>query len=203
MRALPLSARLYVGATIALGATLVVWLGPRSNFDNIPLFIVLLLTSAHHLRLQGQPAAREERLDDVGVLRGGLRVAAAARPERNHARRRDERVEPVHVPDEDQEPGLPDAVQHGVPRHHRPGLGLRLRIARRRARHARARRVRPRQAAGRRGDDVFHFQHLPDRHRGVARHQAVVHLGVEPELPVERAELFRRRRRGGHRHPGR
>src|SRR5918993_2770133 len=46
MRALPLPARLYVGATIVLGATLVVWLGPRSNFDNIPLFIVLLLASA-------------------------------------------------------------------------------------------------------------------------------------------------------------
>jgi diguanylate cyclase (GGDEF)-like protein/putative nucleotidyltransferase with HDIG domain len=46
MRALPLPARLYVGATIALGATLVVWLGPRSNFENIPLFIVLLLASA-------------------------------------------------------------------------------------------------------------------------------------------------------------
>ena len=28
-------------------------------------------------------------------------------------------------------------------------------------------------------------------------------VGVEPELPVERAELLRRRRRGGHRHPGR
>ena len=46
MRALPLSARLYVGATIAVGATLVVLLGPRSEFSNIPLFIVLLLTSA-------------------------------------------------------------------------------------------------------------------------------------------------------------
>ena len=46
MRALPLLARLYVGATIALGTILVVWLGPRSEFANIPLFIVLLLTSA-------------------------------------------------------------------------------------------------------------------------------------------------------------
>jgi hypothetical protein len=46
MRALPLAARLYVGATIAIGATLVVLLGPRSDFNNIPLFIVLLLTSA-------------------------------------------------------------------------------------------------------------------------------------------------------------
>ena len=46
MRALPLLARLYVGATIAVGTILVVWLGPRSEFANIPLFIVLLLTSA-------------------------------------------------------------------------------------------------------------------------------------------------------------
>src|ERR671918_745131 len=46
MSALPLSARLYVGATIAIGATLVVVLGPRSDFSNVPLFIVLLLTSA-------------------------------------------------------------------------------------------------------------------------------------------------------------
>src|SRR5688572_31102301 len=46
MRALPLAARLYVGATIAVVATLVVWLGPRSDFSNVTLFIVLLLTSA-------------------------------------------------------------------------------------------------------------------------------------------------------------
>src|SRR5688500_10796747 len=46
MRALPLSARLYVGATIAVGTVLVVWLGPRSDFSNIPLFVALLLTSA-------------------------------------------------------------------------------------------------------------------------------------------------------------
>jgi diguanylate cyclase (GGDEF)-like protein/putative nucleotidyltransferase with HDIG domain len=46
MSALPLAARLYVAATIAVGATLVVLLGPRSDFNNIPLFVVLLLTSA-------------------------------------------------------------------------------------------------------------------------------------------------------------
>ena len=46
MSALPLSARLYVGATIAIGATLVVMLGPRSDFSNLPLFIALLATSA-------------------------------------------------------------------------------------------------------------------------------------------------------------
>jgi diguanylate cyclase (GGDEF)-like protein/putative nucleotidyltransferase with HDIG domain len=46
MRSLPLSARLYIGVTIALGAALVVALGPRSTFSNPALFIVLLLTSA-------------------------------------------------------------------------------------------------------------------------------------------------------------
>jgi diguanylate cyclase (GGDEF)-like protein/putative nucleotidyltransferase with HDIG domain len=46
MRALPLPARLYVGASIALGAVLLVSLGPRSTFDSPLLFAVLLLTSA-------------------------------------------------------------------------------------------------------------------------------------------------------------
>src|SRR5690349_22586089 len=46
MRSLPLPARLYVGATIAIGALLVVWLGPHSEFKDLPLFALLLLTSA-------------------------------------------------------------------------------------------------------------------------------------------------------------
>ena len=46
MRSLPLPARLYVGATIVIGALLVVWLGPRSTFSNLPLFAFLLLMSA-------------------------------------------------------------------------------------------------------------------------------------------------------------
>jgi len=46
MRSLPLPARLYVGATIALGALLVVLLGPRSTFGNPALFALLLITSA-------------------------------------------------------------------------------------------------------------------------------------------------------------
>jgi diguanylate cyclase (GGDEF)-like protein/putative nucleotidyltransferase with HDIG domain len=46
MRSLPLPARLYVGATIALGALLVVSLGPRSQFHSPVLFAVLLATSA-------------------------------------------------------------------------------------------------------------------------------------------------------------
>src|SRR6187397_1801440 len=46
MRSLPLPARLYVGATIAIGAVLVVSLGPRSTFSNPLLFVLLLVTSA-------------------------------------------------------------------------------------------------------------------------------------------------------------
>ena len=45
MRALPISARLYIGATVALGVFLVVSLGPRSSFDRPWLFLILLLTS--------------------------------------------------------------------------------------------------------------------------------------------------------------
>ncbi|HYE85910.1 MAG TPA: HD domain-containing phosphohydrolase [Vicinamibacterales bacterium] len=46
MRALPLPARLFVGATIALGALLVVWLGPRATFSQPVLFGILVLASA-------------------------------------------------------------------------------------------------------------------------------------------------------------
>ena len=46
MRSLPLPARLYVGATIALGAFLVVSLGPRLDFQSPIVFSVLLLMSA-------------------------------------------------------------------------------------------------------------------------------------------------------------
>src|SRR5918993_900313 len=46
MRSLPLPARLYVGAIIAIGALLVLALGPRSTFSNFPLFAFLLTMSA-------------------------------------------------------------------------------------------------------------------------------------------------------------
>src|SRR3990170_8193969 len=46
MRALPLPARLYIGASIAIGALLVVSLGPRSEFNQPLLFVVLLAISA-------------------------------------------------------------------------------------------------------------------------------------------------------------
>ncbi len=46
MRSLPLPARVYVGATIVIGALLVVSLGPRSTFADPTLFAVLLAISA-------------------------------------------------------------------------------------------------------------------------------------------------------------
>ena len=46
MRSVPLPARLYIGATIAVGAFLVLWLGPRSTFSNPDLFAALLVLSA-------------------------------------------------------------------------------------------------------------------------------------------------------------
>src|SRR5665811_1459637 len=46
MRALPVPARLYIGAIIALGASLCVWLGPDATFERPILFGILLVTSA-------------------------------------------------------------------------------------------------------------------------------------------------------------
>ena len=55
MRALPLAARVYVGISIALGAALLVALGPRATFQDPLLFFVLLglsvLTSAFKVSL--------------------------------------------------------------------------------------------------------------------------------------------------------
>ncbi len=46
MRSLPLPARIYIGATVAIGALLVVLLGPNATFASPFLFAVLLLASA-------------------------------------------------------------------------------------------------------------------------------------------------------------
>ena len=83
-----------------------------------------------------------------------------ARPARDDARRGRQRVEPVHVPDEDAEPAVPHALQHGVPGDH--GAGGRLRVSRAR-RHARARSARRRSDIARplfgAATDVFRLQH--------------------------------------------
>ena len=78
MKDLPLAARLYVGAVLAAGAIGRRVFAPHA-IANLPLFAALLLRVVARVRVQGQPAAGEERLDDVGVVRGRLRGAAAAR----------------------------------------------------------------------------------------------------------------------------
>ncbi len=46
MRSLPWPARVYVGAVMAIGAALLVWLVPRADFDDPVLFAILLLASS-------------------------------------------------------------------------------------------------------------------------------------------------------------
>src|SRR5215216_4363414 len=121
MRSLPLPARLYVGATIAVGALLVVSLGPRSTFSNLPLFALLLIlsavTSAFKVSLplakSGSTMSVSYAVDFASLL--------------------------LLVPHEDQESDLPDLVQHGVPRDHGAGIWLCVRVARRRPWYAGAR----------------------------------------------------------------
>jgi hypothetical protein len=50
MRDLPLSARIYVSAVMAVGAGLLVWLGPRATFHDPVLFAVLLVDYFLHRR---------------------------------------------------------------------------------------------------------------------------------------------------------
>ena len=149
-----------------------------------------------HLGLQGQPAARAQRLDDVGLVRGGLRVAAAARPERDDDRGGGERLQPVHVPHQ-------GAQSHVIARS--SAWRAWSSPCRRPARSTQLLGGVPgmfdwshdRAAAGRRRDDLLRHQHAGDRHRDRAVDAAVDPQDLERELPVERAELLRRRRRRG------
>ena len=163
MNSLPLAARLYVGGMIALGAALLVVCFPVETLRTAVAVPAAPDAVVDHLGLQGQPAARAQRLDDVGVVRGRLRVAAAARPERDDARRGGQRVEPVHVPDaRSANPlyrtlfSMACLVDHGA------GGGLRLQCARRRAR-AVFDWLAIAEAAGRRGDDLLRLQHAGHR----------------------------------------
>ena len=146
-----------------------------------------------HLRVQGQSAPGEERIDDVGLVRRGLPGPAAARPQPDDARGSRQRVEPVHVPDEGAQPALPDAVQHGVPGHHGAGGRRGVLLAGRNTGAGPDEPDGDGQAAGRRGVRLLRVQHGAggDRHRVVDR--TAGRRRVERELPLERAELLRRR----------
>ncbi len=95
------------------------------------LFLALLVLLVGDGGAQGAASAHDERLDDVGLVRGGLRVAAAARSARDDARRGGQRVQPVPSEQQGAQPALSHAVQHGVARHHRAGRRPRVPSARR------------------------------------------------------------------------
>ena len=83
MRALPPAARLYVGSVIAIGAALVVWLGPKATFDDPLLFLALLalsaITSAFKVSLpldrSGSTMSVSYAVDFAALLMLVLRVA--------------------------------------------------------------------------------------------------------------------------------
>ena len=196
MNSLPLAARLFVGGMIALGAALLVVCFPVETLRTPWLFLLLLalssITSVFKVNL---PLARE-RLDDVGVVCGGLRVAAAARPERDDDRRGGERLQPVHVPHQGAQPHVSHALQHGVPGGHRAGGGTGLHSC-----SAACPGIfdwpRSRKPLVGAATTYFVDQHAGHRHgdRAVDHAQSILQ-DLERELPVERAELLRRRRRG-------
>ena len=143
---------------------------PRSTFDQPLLFLSLLPCRLRHLGVQGQPAARQGRLDDVGLVRGRLRGAAccSARNETMlvgvasawcqctfRMRRRTRSIGRCSAWRAWRSPCRPPALPTS-----RSAASL-ARSA------ANARTVAP--AARRRGHDVFRLQHLPDcgRHRAV------------------------------------
>ena len=105
MKTLPLPARLFVSRRHCVGAVLLVAFFPLKTFRSPWLFLLLLTALVGHIRLQGESAARAQRIDDVGVVRGGLRVAAVARAQRDDDRGRGQCVEPVHVPDQGTQSG--------------------------------------------------------------------------------------------------
>ena len=192
MRALPSAAQAFIVAVIAAGAAILAWTLPQMRLDTPYLFLALLRALERDLGLQGG-AALGQRLDDVGLLHRRLRGAAAARAQPHHDHRGVERLEPVHVPHEADDAALPHALQHGVAGHHRAGGRLGLRAARRRPRRA-GRLVHRGGRPGRRGHHLLRLQHGAHlgRHRLVD--PAAVRRHLEPELPVERAQLLRGRR---------
>ena len=81
MKDLPIAARLFVGAVLAAGAVALVVFAPHT-IANPVLFALLLGCSSLASALKVSLPLASQRLDDVGVVRGRLRGAAAARRRR-------------------------------------------------------------------------------------------------------------------------
>ena len=124
MKQLPLAARLYVTLIVAAGAVCWRSASPTCRSSSRCCSSRCWCSRRSSAGAQGHAAAHRQRLDDVGVLRGRLRVAAAPRAARDDARRRGQRAQPV--PDLNQQgtqPAPPHALQHGVARDHGAGRG--------------------------------------------------------------------------------
>ena len=148
-----------------------------------------------HLRVQGESAACAQRIHDVGLVRRGFSVADHSRTQPNDDRGRHQRVEPVHVPDDDEEPAVPHAVQHGQPGDQRAGRRVGLHPAWRDTGRCRARDRGDGEAAGGRRLRLLRGEYAAGGHRHRAVHPSIDLQGVEREFSLERAELFRGRSR--------
>ena len=147
---------------------------------------------------QGLPAADHGRLDDVGVVRGRFRVAAAARPARDDDRRRGQRVQPVQSEQARSATRCTarcSAWRRSSSRCRAPGSRSGCSAAP--VRRCRSPRSRVRWSARRRSTSCS--TPVSSRRRSRCRRATTILDDLAQQLPVERAELFRRRRHRGAR----
>ncbi len=195
MDELPRPARLYVGGVIAIGLTLMVLRLPDATFAQPVLFLALLILSSMtaalkvHLPLttSGSTMSVSYAVDFASLLLLGphetMLVAAGSafsqcRPEQQGT-----------------QSDSPHAVLGRVAGHHRAGIRLRLPPARRRRVLAGVHRAGA--PAGRRGHRLLPAEYRADRDRDRAVDRHPDHQHLAQQLPVERAELLRRRRHRG------
>ena len=119
MTHLPVAARVYVGAVIALGAAIVAGLLPSLHFPHPSLFAGLLALSVISSALKVDLPVGVGQLLHLAFLRRRLHRAPAARAGADGAHCERERLVAVHVPDEAAQPGLQNHLQHVVPGPHR------------------------------------------------------------------------------------
>ena len=115
---LPRAARIYVATVIAVGAILLVVFFPIRLRSNPALFVILLLLSLADVRLQGEPAApRAARRCRCRTPWTSRRCCCSA-PHETMLVAVVSAWSQCTFRMQEQEPALPDAVQHGVSRHH-------------------------------------------------------------------------------------
>ena len=204
MSSLPLPAALYVGSVIAVGAAAGCVLGPRATFDQPVLFATLLVlsavTSAFKVSLplakSGSTMSVSYAVDFAALLMLGphetMLVAVASAWSQCTFRMKT------------RNPLVPNALQHGVPGDH--GAGRRalpiVALGGVPGSSATPSREVARPLVGA-ATAYFIFNTVAHRRRDRPGHAPVDLHGLESELPLERAELLRRRRRRASARSGR